>query len=86
MNYLRRRIKAVEGKIKARNGHLMTVHYKDGSTRQMYPGEAIAASLEDAAKIERIEEDPGGSNGGIVEGLVKALLLPGADHGKDGTQ
>jgi len=27
--------------------------------------------------IERFEEDPGGGNNGILEGLVNALLLPG---------
>ena len=36
------------------------------------------------AKIERFEEEPGGGNNGILEGLVNALLLPGEDEGKEG--
>lgn len=77
MNYLQRRIKAVEKEIKARNGNMFTVYYKDGSTRRIHPGDAIRLSLDEADKIERFEEDPGGSNNGILEGLVNALLLPG---------
>ena len=87
MNALQRRIKAVEREIKARSGGMFTVYYKDGSTRQIHPGDAIQLSLDEADKIERFEEEPGGSNNGILEGLVNALLLPGdMDEGKDGTQ
>lgn len=87
MNALQRRIKAVEREIKARSGGMFTVYYKDGSTRRIHPGDAIQLSLDEADKIERFEEEPGGSNNGILEGLVNALLLPGdMDEGKDGTQ
>ena len=88
MNTLQRRIKAVETEIKKRNGGLFTVYYKDGSTRKIHPGDAILLSLNEADKIERFEEDEGGTNNGILEGLVNALLLPGEDEedeGKDGT-
>ena len=88
MNALQRRIKAVETEIKKRNGGLFTVYYKDGSTRKIHPGDAILLSLNEADKIERFEEDEGGTNNGILEGLVNALLLPGEDNedeGKDGT-
>lgn len=86
MNALQRRIKAVERAIKARSGGMFTVYYKDGSTRRIHPGDAIQLSLNEADKIERFEEDEGGTNNGILEGLVNALLLPGEDHeGKDGT-
>ncbi len=77
MNYLRRRIEAVEKEIKARNGNMFTVYYKDGSTRRIHPGDSIRLCLDEGDKIERFEEDPGGSNNGILEGLVNALLLPG---------
>ena len=89
MNALQRRIKAVETEIKKRNGGLFTVYYKDGSTRKIHPGDAILLSLNEADKIERFEEDEGGTNNGILEGLVNALLLPGEDNedeGKDGMQ
>lgn len=83
MNTLQRRIKAVETEIKKQNVDLLTVYYKDGSTRKIYPGDAIKLSLNEADKIERFEEDPGGNNDGILEGLVNALLLPG--NVKEGT-
>lgn len=87
MNTLQRRIKAVETEIKKRNGGLFTVYYKDGTTRKIHPGDAIQLSLNEADKIERFEEDEGGTNNGILEGLVNALLLPGEDHeGKEGKQ
>lgn len=85
MKDLQRRIKAVEREIKARNGGMFTVYYKDGSTRLIHPGDAIRLSLDEADKIERFEEEPGGGNNGILEGLVNALLLPGEDEGKEGT-
>ena len=74
MVYLKQRIKAIEREIKARSGGMFTVHYKDGSTRRIHPGKAIRLSLDEADKIERFEEEPGGSNDGILEGLVNALL------------
>ncbi len=77
MNYLQRRIKAVEKEIKTRNGNMFTVYYKDGSTRRIHPGDSIRLCLDEGDKIERFEEDPSGSNNGILEGLVNALLLPG---------
>ena len=80
MNALQRRIKAVERAIKARSGGMFTVYYKDGSTRRIHPGDAIQLSLDEADKIERFEEDEGGTNNGILEGLVNALLLSGEDH------
>lgn len=95
MNYLQRRIKALEKEIKGRTGGMFTVYYKDGTTRKIHPGDAILLSLNEADKIERFEEDPGGTNAGILEGLANALLLPGDDpnetkdeegEGKDGTQ
>ena len=85
MKDLQRRIKAVEKEIKAHNRGMFTVHYKDGSTRRIHPGDAILLSLEESDKIERFEEDPGGSNNGILEGLVNALLLPGDEEERDGT-
>ena len=75
--HLKRRVEVVEREIKARNGNMFTVFYKDGTTRRIHPGDSIRLSLEEADKIERFEEDPGGSNNGILEGLVNALLLPG---------
>ena len=77
MKDLQRRIKAVEREIKARNGNMFTVFYKDGTTRRIHPGDSIRLCLDEADKIERFEEDPGGSNNGILEGLVNTLLLPG---------
>ena len=77
MNYLRRRIEAVEKEIKARNGNMFTVYYKDGSTRRIHPGDSIRLCLDEGDKIERFEEDEDGMNNGILEGLVNALLLPG---------
>ena len=85
MNYLQRRIKAVEKEIKARNGNMFTVYYKDGTTRRIHPGDSIRLCLDEGDKIERFEEEPGGGNNGILEGLVNALLLPGEDEGKEGT-
>ncbi len=84
MKDLLRRIKVVEREIKARRGNMFTVCYKDGSTRRIHPGDAILLSLEEADKIERFEEDPGGSNNGILEGLVNVLLIPGEDIEKEG--
>ena len=60
------------------------MHYKDGSTRRIHPGDAILLSLDEADKIERFEEEPGGSNNGILEGLVNALLIPTEEEGKEG--
>ena len=77
MNYLRRRIEAVEKEIKARSGGTFTVYYKDGTTRRIHTGDSIRLSLDEGDKIERFEEDPGGNNDGILEGLANALLLPG---------
>ena len=77
MNTLQRRIKALEREIMTRNGGLLTVFYKDGSTRKIHPGDAILLSLNEADKIERFEEDEGGNNAGVIEGLANALLLPG---------
>lgn len=76
MNYLRRRIEAVEKAIRARDGNMFTVIYKDGTTRRIRAGDSIRLSLDEGDMIERFEEDPGGSNNGILEGLVNALLLP----------
>lgn len=68
------RIKAVEKALKDHNAGMFIVHYKDGSTRQMPPGDAILLSLnEEAGKIERFEEEPGSDNG-ILEALANALL------------
>lgn len=75
MNTLNRRIKAVEKAIKAYSGGLITVFYKDGSTKQIYPGCAIKLCLDERDKIERFEEYQGGNNGGVIEGLVNALLI-----------
>ena len=92
MNYLRKRIEAVEKEIKARNGNMFTVFYKDGTTRRIHPGDSIRLCLDEADKIERFEEDPGGTNAGILEGLANALLLPGdpnegeEDEREDGIQ
>ena len=83
MNYLQRRIKALEREITARTGGTFTVYYKDGTTRKIYPGDAIKLSLEEADKIERFEEDRGGMNAGILEGLANALLLPGDPNEED---
>lgn len=83
MKGLQRRIKAVEKEIKAHNRGMFTVHYKDGSTRRIHPGDAIVLSLEEADRIERFEEDEDGVNNGVLEGLVNALLLPGDDEGKE---
>lgn len=85
MKDLQRRIEAVERAIKARTGGMFTVYYKDGSTRRIHPGDAILLSLEEANKIDRFEEEPGGENEGILEGLVNALLLPGDEEERDGT-
>lgn len=86
MNAFQRRTKAVEREIKAGNGGLFTVYYKNGTTRKIQPGDAILLSFNEADKIERFEEDEGGTNNGILEGLVNALLLPGEDmdEGKEG--
>ena len=85
MKDLQRRIEAVERAIKARTGGMFAVYYKDGSTRRIHPGDAILLSLEEANKIDRFEEEPGGENNGILEGLVNALLLPGDEEERDGT-
>ncbi len=86
MNTLQRRIKAVETQIKAKGGDLITAYYKDGTTRKVYPGEAIALSLTEGELIARFEEGESGGNAGIVEGLVNALLLPGKGEArKEGT-
>lgn len=77
MKDITKRIEALESEIKARTGASFTVYYKDGTTRQIHPGEAIALSLNEADNIERFEENEGGNNGGILEGLANALLLPG---------
>ena len=79
MKPLQRRIEALEAKIKARTGVMIPAFYKDGSTRRIYPGEAIKLSLEEGELIERFEEEPGGRNEGIVEALANAILLPGED-------
>lgn len=78
MNAIQRRLKTVEDKLRGRNNGLITVYFLDGTTKTVYPGEAIALSLADRDEIERFEEI-GDTNGGIVEGLVNALLLPGED-------
>ena len=80
MKSIQSRIKELERVIKARNGSLFTVYYKDGSTRRIHPGDSIRLCLDEGDKIKRFEEDPGGSNNGILEGLVNALLLSGEDH------
>lgn len=85
MKSIQSRIKELERVIKARNGSLFTVYYKDGSTRRIQPGDAIPLCLYEADKIERFEEDEGGTNNGIIEGLCNALLLSGEDQRKDGT-
>lgn len=84
MNHLQKRVKALEKEIAKTSGGMFTVHYKDGSTRRIHPGDAILLSLDEADKIERFEEEPGGSNNGILEGLVNALLIPTEEEGKEG--
>lgn len=85
MKSIQSRIKKLERVIKARNGSLFTVYYKDGSTKRIQPGDAIPLCLYEADSIERFEEDEGGTNNGIVEGLCNALLISGEDQRKDGT-
>lgn len=86
MNTLQRRIKAVETQIKAKGGGLITAYYKDGTTRKVYPGEAIALTLNEGDLIARFEEGESGTNDGIVEGLVNTLLLSGnGETRKEGT-
>ena len=80
-----------EKEINARTRGMLTAHYKDGTTRKIHPKDAILLSLEDADKIERFEEDLGGKNTVLIEGL-NARLLSGdlneakEDEGKDSTQ
>ena len=80
MNTLLKRVKAIEQAIKARDGSLFTVYYKVGNTRRIQPGDAIPLCLYEADKIEHFEEDQGGTNNGIIEGLCNALLLSGEDQ------
>jgi len=86
MNALQRRIKAVEREMKIRKGGLFTVHYKDGSTRTISPGDAILLTLNESEQIERFEESESRASNGILEGLVNALLPGYADERKDGEQ
>ena len=84
MNYLQRRIKALEKEIKGRTGGMFTVYYMNGTTRKVYPGDVIRLSLEESDKIDRFEEDPGGTNAGRLEGLANVLLLPGENIEREG--
>jgi len=79
MKDLQRRIEVIEKEIKARTGGMFTVHYKDGSSKLIRPGSAIELALYQGNIIDRFEEEDGGANDGVLEGLVNALLLPGED-------
>lgn len=83
MNTLQRRIKAVEKEIKARSGGMFLVHYKDGKTQRIKPGDSISLCLNNADKVERFEEEPGGNNG-ILKNLVNGLLHINEEDGKEG--
>jgi hypothetical protein len=77
MKELQRRIKAVEMQVKNRTGGTYTVYFKNGSTRHITPADLLRLSLEEADNIDHFEEDEGGNNGGVMEGLANALLIPG---------
>lgn len=74
MNYLRRRVDAVERGLRARTASMFIVHYHDGTTTRIHPGDAVRLCLEEPDKIARFE-DMGTENNGILEGLCNALLI-----------
>ena len=76
MQSIMKRIEALETAIKNRNIGLFSVYYKDGTIKKIHAGDVIRLSLEEADKIERFEEDEGGNNDGILEGLANALIIP----------
>lgn len=74
MNASKRRIKALEKKIKEREGGLFTVYYKDGTSRKVEPGEALLLSLNETEKIDCFVEEPGGKDNGRISDFVNAFL------------
>lgn len=68
-----KRLEALEQKALSEEVGLLTVFYKDGSSRRVFGCEAVLLSLEESDKIERFEE-VGEGNGHILEGLVNVLL------------
>lgn len=73
MKDLKHRLKTLETTIKKRESILFSVYYKDGTTKMISPGEAIVLSINDADKIDRIEEPKPGNNG-ILKALCNSLL------------
>lgn len=71
---LKRRIEALERSQVSRDGMLYTVYFKDGSKKQVHPGEVLQMAIEDNGQIDHFEEGAFCGNEGCLEGLANVLI------------
>ena len=71
---LQKRIQRIEHETVKKNSFLITVFYKDGTKKQVFPMQAVLLSLSEGDSIDHFEEDENSNNGGIAEGLANILL------------
>lgn len=71
---LERRVEALERSQVARDGQMYTVYFKDGTKRQVHPGEVLQMAIEDTGQIDHFEEGAFCGNEGCLEGLANVLI------------
>lgn len=71
---IKRRVEALERSQVARDGQMYTVYFKDGTKRQVHPGEVLQMAIEDTGQIDHFEEGAFCGNEGCLEGLANVLI------------
>ena len=71
---IRKRVEALERTQVSRDGMLYTVYFKDGSKKQVHPGEVLQMAIEDNGQIDHFEEGAFCLNEGCLEGLANVLI------------
>lgn len=71
---LEKRVEALERTLVARDGMLYTVYFKDGSKKQVHPGEVLQMAIDDTGQIDHFEEGDFCGNEGCLEGLANVLI------------
>lgn len=71
---LQKRLTALEKIQRDREGGLYTVYFKDGSKKQVHPGEVLQMAIDDTGQIDHFEEGAFCGNEGCLEGLANVLI------------
>ena len=71
---IRKRVEALERTQVSRDGMLYTVYFKDGSKKQVHPGEVLQMAIDDTGQIDHFEEGAFCGNEGYLEGLANVLI------------